>query len=82
MKREYIRLPHSSLKIIIKIVILVVVFILIPTCIFLAAVHQVAAKVDSLIVFKTLVTRLDHIFREHLFHILLVSLQLEVRHFI
>ena len=74
MKREYIRLPHSSLKIIIKIVILVVVFILIPTCIFLAAVHQVAAKVDSLIVFKTLVTRLNHILRENLLHILLVSL--------
>lgn len=82
MKREYIRLPHSSLKIIIKIVILVVVFILIPTCIFLAAVHQVAAKVDSLIVFKTLVTRLNHILRENLLHILLVSLQLKVRHFI
>ena len=82
MKRVYIRLPHSSLKIIIKIVILVVVFILIPTCIFLAAVHQVAAKVDSLIVFKTLVTRLNHILRENLLHILLVSLQLKVRHFI
>ncbi len=82
MKSEYIRFSHSSLKIIIKIVILVVILVFIPTRIFLATVHQVAAKVYSLIIFKTLVTRLYHIFREHLFHILLVSLQLEVRHFI